>query len=281
MPARADTQRKPVRAPRTLAALERWFQGEIVRPHERSAANLPAAAVPEVLSPSAALSADERMWIYRRMYYFRLVDALESDYPGVAHLTGHERFHELARSYFEAHPSRHYSLNLLGRSFAPFLAAETKVPRHKLLADVARLEWFMQEVFEAEESKRLSPAEVAALPPERWVDARLVPIASLRLGAFEYRANAIATAVRQERPLPALARTPTWCAIYRKEWVVWRMDLDRLQFTVLSALVAGQTLAEALALGAQIYRGPKGGLERAIHGAFSEWVAEGFFADIR
>jgi hypothetical protein len=277
MPARASSRT----APRTLDALERWFQGEIVRPHERAAAKLRAAPVETVLRPSATLSADERISVYRRMYFFRLVDALESDYQAVAQLAGHERFHELARGYLEAHPSRHYSLNRLGTHFAPFLARQTKVPRHKLLADVAKLEWHMQEVFEAEESPRLSPADVAALPAERWMSARLIPIHALRVAAFDYRANKIATAVRREVPLPPLTRSSSWCAIYRKDWVVWRMDIDRLQFTVLTALLRGRTLAQALSAGAAVYRGPKAKLQSSIHAAFSEWVSEGFFAGVR
>ena len=66
--------------------------------------------------PSArGLRAAERVGIYQGMYLPRMLEALESDYPGLAHFLGPRAWTRLVRRYLNAHPSRSYTLNELGR----------------------------------------------------------------------------------------------------------------------------------------------------------------------
>src|ERR1700693_5648101 len=64
--------------------------------------------------PSATLTAGERAGIYRDMYLARLVEALETDYPGLLHYLGKNAFEELGARYVAEFPSRSYTLNRLG-----------------------------------------------------------------------------------------------------------------------------------------------------------------------
>ena len=267
--------------PRTLERLERWVQAGVLRPHlkKRAAAGAPAE---RHLLPSRTLSAAERLAIYQRAYLLRLEECLEADYPAVRRVAGEARFARLVRAYLERHPSRHWSLNPLGRAFARFLEREApRGPRLGLLVELARLEWSLQEVFEAPPSETLAEGALARIAPGDWARRRLVPIEALQLFAFGHRCNAIAGSVRRDEPLPPLGRRQTWVAVYRKDWKVWRMDLDRLQFELLAALCRGRTLAQALERAARVHRGSQVQLAKRVQGACASFVSEGFFRAVR
>jgi Putative DNA-binding domain len=260
--------------PRALDGLEHWFQAEMLRPHRRGAARKLAPAARHLL-PSRALSAAERIEIYQSAYMLRLQECMRGDFPAVRAVAGDKRFAELVRAYLERHPSQHWSLNPLGRHFARFLA-----PR-PLLAGLARLEWAMQEVFEAPACESLAADALERVAADAWARARLEPIDALRLLAFDHRCNAIASAVRRSEPLPPRSRKRTWVVVYRKDWVVWRMDLDRVQFELLSALCRGRTLAQALGAAARVHRGSQEQLLNRIRSACANFVAEGLFRRLR
>ena len=134
-----------------LDDLERWFQGEIARPHEgRTLPKLErrAAASARIL-PSQHLAPEERVAIYADMYFARLLECLADDYPAVKALIGPIGFEKLVRAYLREHPSRHWNLNVLGRKLPEFLAGDVKLPRKALVLDVARIECAMSVVFDA------------------------------------------------------------------------------------------------------------------------------------
>ncbi|HEV8112685.1 MAG TPA: DNA-binding domain-containing protein [Planctomycetota bacterium] len=260
-----------------LPALERWFQGEIVRPHEGKKPGRPAQ---EVILPSRHLAPEERVAIYSEMYALRLHECLAEDYPAVVKLAGPKAFERLAREYLTKFPSRHYSLNVLGRRLPDFLDGPVKIPRRAMLADVARVERAISESFDAEVAPPLSPADLALVPPAAWETGRIRLTSSLRLLALAHRANAIVTACRQDKELPSLGRAKTWVAVYRKEWTVWRMDVTEPMHAVLAALAAGRKLSEALAGGAASFSGDVGELQSEVHRWFREWATEGLFTAV-
>lgn len=280
-------------APRTLATLEHWFQGQIVRPHETRALGN-AARAQRTAAPSDAEQVDAREWvlpskhlrpkqrvdIYSQMYFARLLECMHVDYPALAKIAGEKTFEKLVRAYLLAHPSRHYSLNMLGARLPEFLSGPVRVPRRALLHDVAKLEQLMTVVFDAEPSNVLRPSDLAGMAPEAWENARPRLVHALRLAAFDHRANAIVTAARQEQTLPDLGRARTWVAVYRKDFVVWRMELSQPMHAVLHALSERATLREALEAGAKLFRGGADELQKNVFGWFSEWVGEGFFSAI-
>jgi hypothetical protein len=260
-----------------LPSLERWFQGEIVAPHEGRKRGRPAKGV---ILPSKSLAPEERVAIYGGMYFLRLVECLAEDYPAVKKLVRAEGFERLARLYLKKHPSKHYSLNALGRKLPDFLAGETKTQRHAMLADVARVERAISESFDAAVSPPLSPADLAMIPPAAWETARIRMTESLRLLALEHRANAIVTACRQDKTLPRLGRAKSFVAVFRKEWTVWRMDLSEPMHAVLTALAKGRPLSKSLAAGARAYEGTADQMQTDVHRWFREWATEGLFVEI-
>jgi hypothetical protein len=262
-------------SPRALERLERWFQTQVLHPRAEARAE-------RRLLPSRSLDASERLAIYQRGYLLRLQECMQADFPSVKQIAGDERFAGLVRGYLERHPSRHWSLNPLGHDFARFLEREApRGPRIGLLAELAGLEWAMQEVFDAPASETLAADALERAAPGDWGRLRLVPVEALRLLAFEHRCNAIATAARRGEPLPPLGRKRTCVVVYRKDWTVWRLDLDPLQFALLSALCRGRTLGQALAAATRAHRGPRAELPRRVQSACASFVSEGLFRSVR
>lgn len=260
--------------PAPLKKLQGWFQGEIVG----AARNRKPAK--EILLPSRTLEARERMDIYTRMYFFRLHDCLIEDFPTLVEVLGHERFDRMIRLYLAKYPSKHYSLNFLGRRMPDFLSKNVPVPRRAALRDIAILENAMSEVFDERESPVLDPKTLANFPPQKWEKARLKLISAFRLLTLDYPANAIVTAVRNENPIPKFSRRRCHVAVYRKNYKVWRMELSEPMFVLLSALQKGKRLREALFFCSKVWKGKAEELERSVFQWFAEWSGEGFFSEI-
>ncbi|MFC5720427.1 DNA-binding domain-containing protein [Streptomyces gamaensis] len=106
------------RTPATLADTQRWLQDAILAPDGPD-----LRSVGHVLTPSAALSARQRLDVYRRGYRLRLLEAMRGLHPALRALLGPGLFDDFALDYLDARPSRSYTLFQLDVSFAEHLAA--------------------------------------------------------------------------------------------------------------------------------------------------------------
>jgi hypothetical protein len=269
-----------------LGGLQRWMQSVIVHPGSledalaagEGASLVPPGRVGEVILPSAALEPAERIAIYHGMYRLRMAEALESDYPALAHFLGEDRWPALVAGYCAAHPSRSYTLNVLGRHLPDWLAEAPTLRRRGFCRDLARLEWAVTEAFDAEETPRLAEAEIAAVPDEAWEAARLVPSPALRLLELRWNANEWLDSTKDERhEHPRPRRCATRVAVFRRDYAVYRRELSLPAFRLLSDLAAGRTVGEALAaaLGRRGAPGPE-----ALARWFRQWAADGLFARV-
>ena len=62
------------------------------------------AVVGEFIQPNDRLTSFERLEIYNRQYWFRLIDGLYEDYPGLLAVLGNARFSRLTRAYIAKYP---------------------------------------------------------------------------------------------------------------------------------------------------------------------------------
>jgi hypothetical protein len=270
-----------------LERLQRWMQSVVVHPGsvEEAVASAPAAEeippqdVGGVILPSAHLAPLQRLEIYHAMYPLRMEEALASDYPALKHFLGDQGFFQLAQAYVQAHPSRSFTLNPLGRHLPDFLAAAA-VRKRDFCRDLARLECALAEVFEADETPALDEAAIAAVADEDWEGARLRPIAALRLLALRYPAGRYLDSLDDETHRhPDIRRQDTWVAVYRRQYSVYRHDLSRPAHDLLADLVAGRTVGEAVA-SALRRRGRARPQPDDLFRWFRQWTAGGLFAEI-
>jgi hypothetical protein len=277
-----------------LATLERWMQavvmhdgGALAGVKARPARALIAAAardLEQVVLPSKQLSAAERLDIYAHMYYARLVEVMEGEYPTTQRILGAEEFARLCRRFVAKNPSRTRTLNALSAGFPDFLARSLpKTHRAGLAVDVARIERAMEDVFDAPRAEPMGAAQFAAAGSDPTGRAVLRVTPALRLLALRYPANAYMNAVRRgEKPRIPRPRA-TSVIVFRRGFSVFRRDQDPAQWKLLAALVAGKPLAAAVrgALrgrsGAGAARGAAARAAKELGGWFEEWSAAQLF----
>jgi hypothetical protein len=261
-----------------LRTLERWMQSVIVHPgtiedavRGRTATrHLPRREVERAILPSKTMAPLERLAVYQGMYPLRMHDALAADYPGLKAFLGRHLFEHFVADYVAKHPSRSYTLNRLG-DHVPEFAMTWRHPKRPFLADLARLEFAITQAFDADEG----PAH-AASPPAHvdadWESRRFGIAPTLRLLSFRHAAGPALDALKASRRAPARPKA-SWAAVHRRSFVVYRLDLTRGEFHLLSALAAGEPLGRALRLAARKAGKPLS--PAAVRKAFRVWTSEG------
>jgi hypothetical protein len=270
-----------------LEAIQRAMAAAVMQPltghdtmRERLADGRPMAEVAaSFIAPNSRLSAFERLEIYNRQYWYRLLNALAEDFPALRAVVGSARFDALSIVYLSEHPSRSFSLRNLGSKLVEWLTAHPEFTgrRHALAVDVARVEWAFVEAFDSAQRAPLTLAQVAALDGT----SRLVLQPHLRLMALQYAAEDLVLSLHQREKrqaseaglehepehepeheadheaghaeengapakLPALRRRATWLAAHRVDLSVYYRRLEREEFLMLEALEKGRPLGEAI-----------------------------------
>ena len=261
----------------TLAPLQEWMQGVVTHLGDvYEAAEVAPLEVESVILPSASLQPIQRVGIYHGMYLLRMIEALTADYGALAQFLGEDAFEEMVRGYVERFPSRSYTFNRLGDSLPEYIATST-LKRRVFLRDLAMLELAMTHVFDEAEVEPMPGDAIASVPPDRIIDARIVPIPALRLLSLDYDVNEAFQAFRDERAMTP-HRRKIWLAVHRRDYSVFRMPLTRDAFTFLSFLIAGETIGGAIVMFQERFRRlPE---QDELFTWFRDWSAAGLFAAI-
>jgi hypothetical protein len=269
-----------------LERLQRWMQAVIVHPGlvdealAAAAGEVAAERIGEVILPSRTLTPAERLDVYHGMYLIRMEEALASDYPALKHFLGDEGFFDLVRDYVQAYPSRSFSLNPLGYRLPDFVKTASGLKRPDFCHELADLELAVAQAFDGPETPRLRESEIAAVAPEAWENARLQPVGTLRLLSFRYPVNDyLQTVLDDNHDHPKARLKDQWIAVYRREYVVYRLDLSRAAHDLLADLVGGTPLGEAIgkALKTGGRRAPS---EHELFRWFRQWVSVGVFQSV-
>lgn len=193
-----------------LADLQRAFQSDILHAAHRT---------PPFIVDSPKASASERFAVYAEAYRLRLIEALAADYPALNEWLGDEAFDRLGRAYAGACHSGHFSIRWFGARLPGFLAENPAYRNQPALREMAAFEWALSEAFDAAESRLVTAAELAALPPTLWPMLQLDIHASLRTVQLAYNTPGRWRAWNRKEPAPDLethSETTTW-AIWRHE----------------------------------------------------------------
>jgi hypothetical protein len=204
--------------------------------------------------PNQHQSSSQRVAIYQRAYLARLQECLRDTFPVLLAALGRDTFDQFAAEYVQHYPSASYTLNALADRLVEHLIATrpSDVPAPgwpDFLIELARLEHAISEVFDGpglEESPPLDVSELLQRSPERWSSLRLVPAPCLRLLAFTFPVDDYYSAVKQGQSPAWPEPSPTWLAITRRDYVVRRVPLEPAEHQLLAAILADQSLGEAL-----------------------------------
>jgi hypothetical protein len=144
------------------------------------------ATLPHI-DPSGG-TARVRLSVYANNIRSNFVDALRSTYPAVHRLVGDDYFRQTAVTFHLEHPSPSGDLQQAGRQFGAHLAQLHDGDPYAYLADVARLEWLVQESLLAADHAPLSLEKMAGVAASAYDTLRFDLHPTLRLFESRYPA---------------------------------------------------------------------------------------------
>jgi hypothetical protein len=216
------------------------------------------------VKPNDRLSSFERLEIYNRQYWFRVIDAVSEDYPALQALLGTRKFDAMILAYLRETPSNSFTLRDLGASLPTWLKIN---PQHagtrlKLALDVAALEWAYVEAFDRaalppmveSDLLRLSEVSKLQLQPHLQLLQLHYPVDELVLAvhreqtAADIVSNAVVEHRHKVRPrLPKMLGADVHLAVHRCDNSVYYRRLEPEAFALLAGLRQGLVLGEAVA----------------------------------
>lgn len=246
---------------RSLRSVQRRLAAAVVGGARASVATLRIVRGP-------GLDAAQRVGVYAYAFGERLRTVMANDFPGVARFLGDRAFTDVVAAYVRAHPSRHPNLSRLGRAFPGFVRTWPGLRQAGFVTSLATLELAVTQAYDARAATPLGVASLAAAKGPAQMRLALQP--SARLLAFPHAVVRWYDAFAAGRRLPAASRSPSWVCVHRIGWAVHRTPLTKEQFTVLSRIARGASLAASL-------RGVRAG--GAVRQWFVDWVGLGLFVD--
>jgi hypothetical protein len=217
------------------------------------------------IKPNDWLTSFERLEIYNRQYWWRLLASMAEDFPGLQAILGQRRFEALCKAYLADCPSRSFTLRNLGRDLEKWLMRHPRWAgsKHNVALDMVRLEWADIEAFDGKAEPSLRREDFARVPPAK-LRMRLQPYISLLRFRYpvdklvldikglnedtEFLSNAFQERRKRKR-VQAVARlkpAEIFLAVHRAENAVYFRRLTTGQFHLLQAIRDGNTLGQAV-----------------------------------
>ncbi len=250
----------------------------------------------ELIKPNDRLTSFERLEIYNRQYWFRLVDSLSDDFPGLCKVLGQKKFDRLVTEYLNRYPSSSFTLRNLGNRLAQFIEEEPQLvlPHVKLCRQMANFEWAKVLAFDGESNQPLKAGSLSGMNPGSLL-LRLQPYISLLECDYAFD-DFLCGQKRAERmhteagSIPARSSKKTrikmpnaeriYVAVHRFDNSVYYKRLEEDSFVLLKAISAGVDLENALAnTVATIYSAPDDcpDLISKLSSWFETWSELGWF----
>jgi len=248
------------------------------------------------IKPNDRLTSFERLEIYNRQYWFRVLSSMIEDFPGLRAVLGERRFEEMAKAYLCDNPSRSFTLRNLGSRLEAWLRKHPKWAgaKQKLALDIVRLEWADIEAFDGKAEPALRSEDLSAgtgpnirlslQPYIQLLDLRY-PVDDLLLGVrkddedTDFASNAFQERRKRKRVRAVAKLKPAeiYLVVHRVDYSVYFRRIDREEFLILSALRKGKPLGEAIEIAfRKSLIAPQ---ERAtsVQDWFQNWAALGWF----
>jgi len=258
--------------------------------------NSSKAIAEEIIKPNDRLTSLERLELYNRQYWWRLLGSLSDDFPGLRAVVGQRKFDRLSSAYLCDCPSQSFTLRNLGSKLEAWLREHPEFthPRESLALDMVRLEWAEIETFDGAERRPLSAMELARLDP----DSTLALQPHLRLLDLHYPVDTMLLAIRKQNDsihdetsnavsgnhaevssprIKTAKRSPVFLAVHRSDLVVYFKRLDAEAFALLAALQQGKTLSESIELAFQDSERSESEMASLARSWFELWTSWGWF----
>ena len=281
-----------------LSDLQRRVAAVVMQPltsgeNMRHSARAEAEAL---IRPNKVLTSFERLEIYNRQYWFRVLSCFAEDFPGLRAIVGTRTFEKLMRAYLADCPSRSFTLRNLGSRLEEWLLAHPKwtATNPRLALDMVRLEWAHIEAFDGGFEPVITPTEIESAGLELRISlqpyVRLLelayPVDDLLIEVHDYEgeANVSSNAARQSqlrkrvrhygKPEPE----PVYLAVHRADDSVYYKRLQIESYRMLKALSEEAPLSDAIERAFEDSSMPDEQRVPALQEWFANWAELGWFS---
>jgi hypothetical protein len=288
-----------------FAALQRQAATVIMRPlgpdwrtqRRWSDGRRTAEIVESFIKPNDRLTSLERIEIYNRQYWFRLIDSLYDDFPGLLAVMGQRKFSRFVRAYLAKYPSRSFTMRNLGSHLPRMLIDEPNwaEPRSALAQDMAAFEWAQVIAFDSAQHPPLQVDDLLGADPSR-LKLGLQPYLTLldlryplddfslavkrRIARSMTSNSAEETRATQHQKRISLPRPKhTFVAVHRVDNAIYYKRLSSGEFALLTDLRDGATLARACMAAVKADRIALEGSQ--LSQWFKQWATLGWFCASR
>jgi Putative DNA-binding domain len=287
-----------------LAALQRTMARAVMQPltsDERMQTRAPDGKSMRLyasgfIKPNDRLTSFERLEIYNRQYWFRLLSSMNEDFPGLCAVLGDRRFEAMSKAYLVDCPSRSFTLRNLGARLEAWLRKHPKwaASKQALAIDIARLEWADIEAFDGKPEPALRTEDLGAgdgaklklklQPYVRLLDLKY-PVDDLLLDVrkededTDFASNAFQERRKRKRVQAVAKLKPAniFLAVHRVDDSVYFRRIAREEFVILSALRDGKSLGRAIDAAFRKSRVPPEDRAGMVQQWFLNWSALGWF----
>jgi hypothetical protein len=274
----------------TLAELQKQMATAVMRPLTEDDRTAEESA--EYIKPNDRLTSIERLEIYNRQYWFRIIDSLYEDFPGLRAVIGDRAFDRVVKAYLTECPSQSFSLRNLGSRLGGWLEKNPGYAGAKLAAslDMVHLEWAEIEAFDGPARKPVGPEDLIELSPDLRFSLQPYitllelgyPVDELRLrvnrASAEQTTASNAVVKHGKRALQRATRLKAeqvFLAVHRHEGSAYFRRLTAEEFRLLSELRGGRSIAEAIEMAFAETASPDAVLE-TLETCFATWTELGW-----
>ena len=208
----------------------------------------------QIIKPNTRLTSFERLEIYNRQYWFRVISSLADDFEGLRAILGEKQFHKLVIAYLVDHPSTSFTLRNLGSKLEAWLTTHLEYVKgvEDISLEMVRLEWAEIEAFDSEARPKVAADDLAELgsDPELCLQPYLrllqlkYPIHELLLRFRERRRNDDKIRRVSAKFLPKAQNT--FLVVHRLDNSVYFKEVEPEAFAMLLALQNGCSVSKAL-----------------------------------
>lgn len=258
-----------------LAELQQWFLDAVTQIQPAS----DPAAVNRAVTASRSQTPAERLEVYRRAYFARLLEVLREQFPCTRFAVGDELFDQFALGYLERYPPRGYTLGRLAERLVEHLhkSRPANAAWGGFVVELAALEQAIDRIFDGPGPERLLPFE---LPADATGDLHLRLVPGFELHAFTHPVSTFFTQWKAGEQPAWPQPEPQFVALFRRDYIVRRLELTAMQHVILQGLIAEQTVAEAVSAAAsEAINDHSPDLAVSVRESFLHWAAAGIFAE--
>lgn len=260
----------------SLNIIQNWMKHNLMFPRDTS-----TAEVDGLLLASKRLSAEQRLGVYQRSYYLRILKCMREQFPALCYALGDELFNDFARDYLQCYPSESYTLYALGTRFPDYLQ-QTRPDKDlaeqeqwiDFMLDLATYELDLFLMFDAPGHEDKAYATITTADDDLQLQS------CFKLGCYDFPVAGYYHDVKDDRAPEFPAAKKSMIAMVRNNYRTHTFALKHTHYILLKAMSEGHSVSQALATVADKTGIPLTSIIQSWHhpqGIRQRWIIEGYF----